>query len=321
MPTPVSSTVTVTQPASEATRTVKVPPVRIASSALTTRLMITCLSFSRSPMATQPSGAMSRSMRTPTPSAVVALEVEHVVDQLRDVHRLARDASRARELEELREEPVQAPDLVADDLASLVQRRRASGRRASSLPMFRVEEVELEHRRVERVADLVREVQRERAHRAQRLGVGGALLEQRAARSRRCRCRRRGPSLPRSAWSCVADERCHRTRRELASRPRRLGRAVRDEPGLDLARARPRARLRDCLASAARSPSGIQLLEEAPADRLPRVRAARAALALRLNRATRVVRVERDDEHVGQLDDGAVPPLELLALALQRAPW
>ena len=171
-----------------------------------------------------------------------------------------------------------------------------------------VQQMELEHRGVERVADLVREVHRELAHRRERLGVGGALLERAAlgdvdpdavdeiaATSReRERCQRIAAPRAVDAHALVGEAR---------SRPRRarlLRRASRRAPRAS--RARSSSGIHD---SRSGRPSACSLVVSDDARRLA------------VHQRDLVVPVERDDEHVGHLDEIAVAPLELLALVLQ----
>ena len=194
------------------------PPSFIASSAFITRLRTTCLSFSGSPTSTQSLREVALDRRRRAPPRGPCSRSSTSSTSLPKCTSSRTAPARPRELEELGEQAVEAPDLVADDLrlagAAAARVSSSTGELVDVPP----EQVQLQHRGVERVADLVGEVERERAHRRERLGVGGALLERAplgdvdadAVDERRVVARRPAPSTGASARAAAAASRAAR---------------------------------------------------------------------------------------------------------------
>src|SRR5207253_2947551 len=102
-------------------------------------------------------------------------EIDHVAHDAREIDRLALWCARARELEELAEQALESFDLGLDDVHAALHRLARGG--IAELVEVPAEQMELEHGGVQRISDLVREAERERRHRIQRLGVGRAAFE------------------------------------------------------------------------------------------------------------------------------------------------
>src|SRR5207248_3883827 len=100
-------------------------------------------------------------------------------DRLGEGERFAGEAARAGEYEELRERTAEPFDLADDDLHAIAHRRAVLVVLHLALDLS-TEQVHLQNGGVERVADLVREPERQRAHGRQRLGVRRAFLERAA---------------------------------------------------------------------------------------------------------------------------------------------
>ena len=229
------------------------------------------------------------------------LESEYIVDQRAELHRLAHRTARPRELEELGQHPAEPPDLVADDLRFLAQRH--AGRVVDGqLVEVPAEQVQLQGRGVEGVADLVGQVEGEGAHRREGLGVGGALLE--------------GPPLGdvdadavderRLVAAAARDiDRCQRTRRRAGVSRRALDEMVRaPRPGpmgsnhASISCVRPdRARV-TASSTRALSSSGIQLSMNGRPTAPRRCADPRKEGRLAVEEDDAVLGVDADDQHV-----------------------
>ena len=60
--------------------------------------------------------ASRRSTTTPWAAAEFLLEIEHAADELAEMDDLPNGSARPRQLQELGEQPIEAPDLVPNDL-------------------------------------------------------------------------------------------------------------------------------------------------------------------------------------------------------------
>ncbi len=227
------------------------------------------------------------------------------------------DRARTRELEELGQKTAEPPDLVADDLRLPTK----GGPRLfvdAELVDVPPEQMKLQDGRVERIPNLVREVERQRPHRRQRLGVGGTLLERATLRhidAEAVEQRRLVPAAARHR-EVPAHPPPRRRVAQLARRYLRgshaLGLRV-HEAGLDLLRPAHSSQ-GDRLAHA-----GAVLNRHPPLDERPPRR--RAGLypgeqrGLAVEQGDPIPYVEAHDEDVRELDQGAVAALELLAFA------